>query len=133
MAQRPRILVVDDDELLQELVKISLEGEGYVVAQALDGAGMRRELEVALPDLIVLDVVLPDVDGRKLLTALKKDPKTANIPVMLWSARYRDSDSDIALDLGAEEFLEKGPTDGLSSKIERILLRLSERIPVAMR
>jgi DNA-binding response OmpR family regulator len=131
MAERPRILVVDDDELLQELVKISLEGEGYVVAQALDGASMRRELEVALPDLIVLDVVLPDGDGRKLLTALKKDPRTSQIPVLLWSARYRDSESDIALDLGAEEFFEKGPTDLLASKIERILLRISERVPVA--
>jgi len=131
MAQGPRILVVDDDELLQELVKISLEGEGYTVAQALDGAGMRRELEIAKPDLIVLDVVLPDADGRKLLAALKQEPKTADIPVLLWSARYRDSESDIALDLGAEEFLEKGPTDELAGKIERILLRISERIPVA--
>jgi two-component system alkaline phosphatase synthesis response regulator PhoP len=131
MAQRPRILVVDDDELLQELVKISLEGEGYVVAQALDAAGMRRELALELPDLIVLDVVLPDADGRKLLAGLKKEPRTAHIPVMLWSARYRDSDSDIALDLGAEEFFEKGPTDELAGKIERILLRISERMPVA--
>src|SRR5690242_8757535 len=118
MAHRPRILVVDDDELLQELVKISLEGEGYVVVQAFDGAAMRRELEVALPDLIVLDVVLPDTDGRKLLTALKKDPRTIGIPVMLWSARYRDSESDMALDLGAEEFFEKGPGDTLTNKIE---------------
>src|SRR5882672_10968840 len=128
MAQRPRILVVDDDELLQELVKISLEGEGYAVAQALDAASMRRELELELPDLIVLDVVLPDADGRQLLAVLKKEPRTAQIPVLLWSARYRDSESDIALDLGAEEFFEKGPTDELASKIERILLRMSERM-----
>jgi len=60
------------------------------------------------PDLIVLDVVLPDADGRKLLAALKQEPKTADIPVLLWSARYRDSESDIALDLGAEEFFRKG-------------------------
>ena len=130
MADGARILVVDDDELIQELVKIVLEGEGYVVGQALDGAGMRKQLQVAKPDLIVLDVLLPDADGRELLAELKRDPKTAAIPVLLWSGRYRDSDREIALELGAEDFFEKGPATELETKIERILLRISERMPV---
>ena len=125
-----RILVVDDDELLQELVKIALEGEGYSVVQALTGAEMRQHLKTVKPDLIVLDVLLPDADGRDLLAALKKDPKTTHIPVLLWSARYPDSDRAIALDLGAEEFVEKGPADQLVSKIERILLRISDKLPL---
>jgi DNA-binding response OmpR family regulator len=130
MVEGARILVVDDDELLQELVKIALEGEGYQVLQALDGAGMRKLLASFKPDLIVLDVVLPDADGRKLLVELKKDPKTASIPVLLWTGRYRDSDSEIALDMGAEDFVEKGPANQLVTKIEKILLRISERMPV---
>jgi CheY-like chemotaxis protein len=69
------VLVVDDDELLQELVKIALEGEGFAVAQALTGAEMRTQLARARPDLIVLDVALPDADGRDLLAELKKDPQ----------------------------------------------------------
>jgi len=125
-----RILVVDDDELLQELVKIALEGEGYSVVQALTGAEMRQHLKTLKPDLIVLDVLLPDADGRDLLAALKKDPKTTTIPVLLWSARYPDSDRAIALDLGAEEFVEKGPADQLVTKIERILLRISDKLPL---
>jgi CheY-like chemotaxis protein len=124
------ILVVDDDELLQELVKIVLEGEGYVVMQALDGAGMYQQLASRKPDLIVLDVLLPDADGRELLSKLKRDPKTAKIPVVLWTGRYRDSERDEALDMGAEDFFEKGPPTELEGKIERILLRISERIPV---
>ena len=130
MVEGARILVVDDDELIQELVKIVLEGEGYFVTQALDGAGMRKQLQVAKPDLIVLDVLLPDADGRELLAELKRDAKTAAIPVLLWSGRYRDSDREIALELGAEDFFEKGPATELETKIERILLRISERMPV---
>jgi DNA-binding response OmpR family regulator len=124
------ILVVDDDELLQELVKIVLEGEGYAVMQALDGAGMYKQLALRKPDLIVLDVLLPDADGRELLSKLKQDPKTAKVPVLLWTGRYRDSEREIALDMGAEDFFEKGPPTELEGKIERILLRISERIPV---
>lgn len=130
MSHGALVLVVDDDELLQELVKIALEGEGFAVAQAFTGAEMRTQLARARPDLIVLDLALPDADGRELLAALKKDPKRASIPVLLWTARYPDSDRAIALDLGAEDFFEKGPANDLVSKIERILMRISDRVPV---
>ena len=83
MTQGALVLVVDDDELLQELVKIALEGEGFAVAQAFTGAEMRKQMARVPPDLIVLDVLLPDADGRDLLAALKKDPKSSAIPVLL--------------------------------------------------
>lgn len=130
MIDQSLILVVDDDELLQELIKISLEGEGYQIDQALDGAGMWQCLRSRRPDLIVLDVLLPDADGRTLVTALKKERGTSRIPVLLWTARYREAERDAALDLGAEDFIEKGPTAALEGKIAAILRRFSERIPV---
>lgn len=130
MTERTVVLVVDDDELLQELVKITLEGEGYVVYQALDGASMWQQLRVKKPDLIVLDVLLPDTDGRKLVTALKQDRATAKIPVLMWTARYRDAEREAALDLGADDFFEKGPAAELEGKIAAILKRFSERMPV---
>jgi DNA-binding response OmpR family regulator len=130
MADHALVLVVDDDELLQELVKITLEGEGYVVDQALDGASMWRQLRRRRPDLIVLDVLLPDVDGRKLVTALKQEQATAKIPILMWTARYRDAERDAALDLGAEDFIEKGPAAELEGKIAAILRRFSERMPL---
>ena len=122
------VLVVDDDELLQELVKITLEGEGYTVLQALDGASMWRALKARKPDLIVLDVLLPDTDGRKLVTALKHERSTARIPILMWTARYREVERDAALDLGIEDFFQKGPAAELEGKIAAILKRFSERM-----
>ncbi len=87
---------------------------------------MMKQLYSAKPDLIVLDIALPDVDGRDLLAALKKDARTNSIPVVVWSGRFADSDRRIALDLGAEDYVEKGPPSALVSKIERVLLRISE-------
>ena len=127
MAEGARILVAEDNEKLQELVKRALEREGYRVAQAFNGAQLGREVLQTRPDLIVLDVKLPDADGRDLLSMLKRDPTTAEIPVVVWSGRDPGSDRQIALDLGAEDYVEKGAPSELVSKIERILFRLNER------
>ncbi|RYZ06121.1 MAG: response regulator [Myxococcales bacterium] len=124
------ILVAEDNEKLQALVKRSLERHGYIVVQAFNGAQMRAELARVKPDLIVLDLGLPDADGRDVLSGLKKDPKTLNIPVLIWSGRDAGSERRIALELGAEDFIEKGSASELASRIERILLRLSERFPL---
>jgi len=124
MSAGARILVAEDNEVLQRLVKRNFEREGYIVTQATTAAEMRSELAKATPDLIVLDVGLPDADGRDLLSNLKKDPKTANIPVLVWSGRDAESDRRIALALGAEDYVEKGPASELVRKIERLLLRL---------
>jgi DNA-binding response OmpR family regulator len=128
MNDRPLILVVDDDELLQELVKISLEGEGYQVDQAFDGARMWDSIRARRPDLIVLDVLLPDSDGRQLVTALKQQRNTSEIPILLWTARYQNQDREAALDLGVEDFFEKGGSGRLETKIAAILKRFSERV-----
>ena len=113
-----------DNEVLQKLVRRSFEREGYVVIQALTAAEMMLELAKAKPDLIVLDVGLPDADGRDVLAKLKRDPMTADIPVVIWSGRDAESDRRIALGLGAEDYVEKGPPSTLVGKIERLLLRL---------
>lgn len=124
MSAGATILVAEDDEALQKLVKRSFEHEGYIVVQAFTGAQLMRELALATPDLIVLDVALPDADGRDLLAKLKKDPNTASIPVIVWSGRDAGSDRRISLDLGAEDYVEKGLPLSLVGKIERLLLRL---------
>src|SRR5882724_7992414 len=124
MAAGARILVAEDNEALQKLVKRSFEREGYIVVQAHSGAELASELGKATPDLIVLDVGLPDADGRDLLAKLKKDPKTASIPVLIWSGRDAESDRRITLGLGAEDYVEKGPASELVGRIERLLLRL---------
>jgi len=124
MSAGARILVAEDNEVLQKLAKRSFEREGYIVVQAFTGAELMRELALATPDLIVLDVALPDADGRDLLAKLKKDPETASVPVIVWSGRDAESDRRISLELGAEDYVEKGPPSTLVGKIERLLLRL---------
>jgi two-component system, OmpR family, KDP operon response regulator KdpE len=122
-----KILVVEDNELLLALLRRALEQEGYEVIPAPSGLEMMKVLYASKPDLVVLDVGLPDVDGRDLLAALKKDPRTFTIPVLVWSGSSAESDRRIALDLGAEDYVQKGPPSALVPKIQRVLYRLSER------
>lgn len=122
-----KILVAEDNEDLQSLAKRAFEREGYIVTQAFNGLDLTRELATSLPDIIVLAIALPDSDGRDLLAALKKDRRTARVPVIVWSEREAESDRRIALELGAEDYVEKGPPSALVTKVERLLWRLNER------
>lgn len=122
-----KILVVEDNEQLLALLRRVLEREGYEVIAAPSGIELMKLVYSSKPDLIVLDVGLPDVDGRDLLASLKKDPKTFSIPVLVWSGRDPDTTRRVVLDLGAEDYVEKGPPSTLVPKIERVLLRISER------
>jgi CheY-like chemotaxis protein len=124
---KARIMVVEDNDKLLALLRRALERAEYEVVPAVSGAEMMNLLQASKPDLIVLDISLPDTDGRDLLVTLKKDPRTFSIPVIVWSGRYADSDRLVALDLGAEDYVEKGAPTALVPKIQRILLRISER------
>ncbi|MES1184937.1 MAG: response regulator [Myxococcales bacterium] len=120
-----KLLVADDNEAIQALVKRTAEKRGHQVIQATTG---KAAIELALqtqPDLIVLDLDFPDADGRDVLGKLKADPRTANIPVVVWSGRQgHGSDSRISLDLGADDYVEKADAQLLITKLERVLLRI---------
>ena len=122
-----RVLLADDDAVVQEVVRCAAARAGHQVIAATSGA---RALELARslqPDLIVLDIEFPDADGRDVLAKLKADPRTARIPVLVWSGRkVSDSDSRIALSLGAEDYVEKSDVRLLIRKLERVLLRFDE-------
>jgi two-component system, OmpR family, KDP operon response regulator KdpE len=121
-----KILVVEDNENLLALLQRVLERAGYKVITASSGMELMKLVYSSKPDLIVLDVGLPDIDGRDLLASLKKDPKTFSIPVLVWSDRDPHLTRRVVLELGAEDYVEKGPPLTLVSKIERVLLRISE-------
>lgn len=104
---KAHILVVEDDRDLQRLFSDVLQKNGYRVAQAYDG---RSGLEAALaapPDLILLDIMLPELDGRDVLAELKSHDATRDVPVIVISARGAQTDRRVALELGADDYLDK--------------------------
>lgn len=126
MSANRRILFADDDPSVQRALQREAAQHGFELIPVLAGADVYQcALEMA-PDLIVLDIHFPDADGRDVLSRLKADERTNRIPVVVWSGRDPASDRRIALDLGAEDFVEKRNPSTLIPKIERVLLRLSE-------
>ena len=122
--RRPRLLIVDDDADLQSILKVLAELEGYEVLQALDGASAFSLACDAQPDVVLIDICMPLVDGRELLSTLKAHPGTAQIPVLMCSARHELADRAHSLELGAADYLDK-PFDfrSLLSKITGVLER----------
>ena len=126
MTEGRRILFADDDPGVQRALKRVAEKNGFELVPVLAGAGVYEAALDCAPDLIVLDIHFPDADGRDVLSQLKADTRTASIPVVVWSGRDPHSDRRIALDLGAEDYVEKRDPATLVPKIERVLLRLRE-------
>jgi len=107
LMNRERILVVDDEEDLLELVNYNLTKEGYRVTCVASGERALKEAQTAQPDLIVLDLLLPRVDGLELCKLFKADPRTKHIPVVMLTAKSEESDVVRGLDLGADDYITK--------------------------
>ncbi|MEI9940954.1 MAG: response regulator [Pseudomonadota bacterium] len=122
---RQRILLADDNISIQKVVKRVAEKNGHEVLEVTEAAAVVPLAASSQPDVIVLDINFPDADGRDILARLKADPRTSNIPVIVWSGRKgHESDSRIALELGAEDYVEKNDAQLLVRKLERVLFRL---------
>lgn len=126
MKEGRRILFADDDPGVQRALKRLAEKNGFDLVAVLAGADVYEMALAEPPDLIVLDIHFPDADGRDVLARLKSDERTNQIPVVVWSGRDPQSDRRIALDLGAEDYVEKRDPGTLLPKIERVLLRLRD-------
>jgi len=102
-----RILIVEDEEHIQELIRFNLQNNGYEPLTASDGL---RGLELAretVPDLILLDLMLPKMDGLDVCRAIKADPATASVPIIMLTARSTETDKVLGLELGADDYLTK--------------------------
>lgn len=104
---RPLVLVADDDLLLQQLVSHKLMQRGYETRGVDNGEALLYAVADEAPDLIVLDAMMPIVDGFEALRRLRADAGTANIPVIMLTARRGERDVVSALSLGANDFLAK--------------------------
>lgn len=101
---RHRILVVDDDDQIQTMLRIALESAGYETRAAMTGQEAIRLAASIAPEAVLLDLGLPDRDGREVLKAIRA---FSDVPVIVLSARDREADKVEALDLGADDYLEK--------------------------
>jgi two-component system phosphate regulon response regulator PhoB len=118
------ILIVEDDRDILEMVQYNLQEEGYETISALDG---RRGFDLAArnkPDLIILDIMLPVYDGFEVCRMLKADSRTANVPIIILSAKSQEIDKVTGLELGADDYVTKpfSPRE-LIARIRAILRR----------
>jgi DNA-binding response OmpR family regulator len=101
------IYIVDDEEDILELVSLHLKKSLYKVKSFSDGRGFFSGIRKTLPDLIVLDLMLPDMDGIEICKELKKDPKFAPIPIIMLTAKADESDKLVGLEFGADDYITK--------------------------
>ena len=104
---REQILVVDDEEDILELVRFNLSKEGYQVLCAATGEEAVEITRSELPDLMVLDLMLPGMDGLEVTKFLKNNPETQNIPIVMLTAKGEESDVVTGLELGADDYVTK--------------------------
>jgi two-component system phosphate regulon response regulator PhoB len=119
-----RILVVDDEPEAVELVEFNLKQSGYAVITAADGAEALKKARGQTPDLIVLDVMLPEMDGFEICKTLRLDPATAKVPILMLTAKAAEIDRVLGLELGADDYLTKpfSPRE-LLLRIKKIISR----------
>ena len=118
-----KILVVDDEPGIVEIVRVNLEREGYDICEALDGQEGWDQVRSEKPDLVILDVMMPRMNGLELLERIEADPHICGVPVILLTVRARDMDVIQGLEKGAVEYLTK-PFDPLN--LVRVVRRILE-------
>ncbi len=107
MMSRQSVLVVEDEEDIMEVIRFNLEKEGYEVNQALSGEKALQVIENNLPSLVLLDLMLPGINGLDLCRIFKQNDRTKAIPVIMLTAKSEDADIVAGLEMGAEDYITK--------------------------
>jgi two-component system alkaline phosphatase synthesis response regulator PhoP len=127
----PIILIVDDEEDILELLAYNLEREGYQTLVAKDGQKAINVAESTSPDLIILDVMMPNVDGLEACAKLREHPNLRSVPIVFLTAKTEDSDQVLGLDAGADVYLTKPISVPVLVSQVRAALRASGRLEEA--
>jgi len=127
MARR-KILIIEDDRDIVEMVEYNLREEGYATVSALNGEEGVNLARSERPDLIILDIMLPIVDGFEVCRTLKSDNTTSHIPIIILSAKSQETDKVVGLELGADDYITKpfSPRE-LIARIRAIMRRGTEQ------
>jgi two-component system phosphate regulon response regulator PhoB len=125
-----RVLVVEDEPAIAELIALNLRHQGFEVAVAVEADGAQAEVDRVLPDLVILDWMLPDTSGVQLARRWRSDPRTRDVPLIMLTARATETDIIAGLDAGADDYLTKpfSPAE-LQARIRAVLRR---RVPSAL-
>ncbi len=107
MSDKPHILVVDDEEDIRELVCMNLRRAGYAVTEAMDGLQAIAEVKLKKPDVMILDVMMPECDGLNVCRQVRANPETADIPIIMLTAKGQTQDRIEGLERGADDYLTK--------------------------
>ncbi|MDO8446289.1 MAG: response regulator [Deltaproteobacteria bacterium] len=103
----PQILIIDDEQDILDLLSYNLKKEGFSILTAKDGISAKGTARKTNPDLIILDLMLPGIDGLELCRFLKKDSKTASIPIIMLTAKGQEMDKVTGLEMGADDYVTK--------------------------
>lgn len=126
----PKILVVEDERDIADLLRYHLEREGFRVVTAASGGQALREVRRERPDLVLLDLMIPEGDGLEVCRRLRADPATARLPIIMLTARAEEVDRVLGLELGADDYVTKpfSPRE-VMARVKALLRRAAE--PVA--
>lgn len=128
-SQRPRtILIVEDEPDIAQLVKVYLEKEGYRTALAKTGAEGWHTVSSERPDMVLLDLMLPEMDGLELCKKIRNRTETALLPIIMLTAKSEESDTIIGLELGADDYVTKPfSPKALIARVKALLRRLDRQ------
>ena len=124
---KPRILVIDDDPDIVTLVRYNLEKEGYLISAASSGEAGIEAARRGEPDLVLLDLMLPGMDGAEVCRLLRQDPKTAAIPIIMLTAKTEETDIVSGLAVGADDYVTKPFSPKVVIARVRAVLRRHQR------
>jgi len=128
--RRPQILIVEDEVALTTMLRYNLEKQGFRVEEAVDGQEALLRLTENVPDLVLLDWMLPVVSGIEICRQIRRRPATQNLPVIMLTARTEEADSIRGLNIGADDYITKPfSMDNLLARV-RALLRRAATVPV---
>jgi two-component system phosphate regulon response regulator PhoB len=104
---KPKILIIEDERSLVEILSYNLANEGFEVLTAGDGQDGLRRAQTAIPDLVVLDLMLPGIDGLQICRQLRSDPKTQAIRILMLTAKSEEVDEIVGFNMGADDYVSK--------------------------
>ncbi|MCD6274006.1 MAG: response regulator [Deltaproteobacteria bacterium] len=126
--QKKRILVVDDEEDIRELVSYNLSRDGYMVDSAFSGEEALRVAKKNMPDLILLDLMLPGIDGLETARRFKNDSLTSSVPIIILTAKGDEADIVTGLELGADDYVTKPFSPRILNARVKAVLRRKKKV-----